>query len=105
MNISETDILAALDELGRTPDEVAASLHKSHIKGNRRCEASCPLAIYLNQKFEKPDGTFCVWRNSVGTAGPQREPILFSYAFMGFVDKFDDGQYPELIEGNDHEHR
>lgn len=98
MKIDKTAILAALDELGNTPGAVAISLRKMGIKGHRRYDASCPLAVYLNRKFKLPDGTFSVWVHSVSTTDPEQEPVEFSDLFSRFVKKFDNGEYPELID-------
>jgi hypothetical protein len=86
-----------LSSLGKTPDQVAASLHAIWIHGNPQETSNCPISAYLMQKAH-------VQRCWVGNSS-----IIFISRWTGshlqvemsdtikeFVERFDRGEYPAL---------
>ena len=99
------EVREALDKLGSTPDEIAATLANKGIKGCRQKLADlspeahiknlgpCPLHNYLNEQgFGITGISFQVWWSD-GHTSPHDRPGISS-----FILNFDDGDYPELIE-------
>ncbi len=110
MSPTPQDVAAALAELGDTADAVAASLERLGVVGDKAEPDSCPLARYLSRRFPEAGGDVGVNLISarVGTAGVCKpgivvgetvgyEPLLTTIV-INFVERFDDGLYPELVD-------
>jgi hypothetical protein len=99
-----------LQLLGTTSDEVADNLRQMGIKGVRLNPHSCPIFNYLRNAREHievrgVDACSDVDHNDevVITCDPiddeyDRRVRIVSSAVYQFIDKFDGGQYPMLIE-------
>jgi len=101
---------ALLEDLGRDPDEVAASLRAAGVQGDPRSNSSCAIALYaaallrtdprirsvsvgpctLLLTLARPDGS-----RPGGTL-----TVQLPKAVRGFVAGFDAQQYPEVIRGS-----
>lgn len=88
-----------LDELGRTPDEVAESLRMRGIKGVRNTARFLnPIVRYANSRLTnvygidltKPD------RLRIEFAGAEVTELPVPVAVLGFLDLFHRGRYPDL---------
>jgi hypothetical protein len=96
--MSDITLQEALDQLNRyTADEVAELLMLAGKKGHQSLALSCPMANYLSDVL----GSECSvgpWRaHNMLVDGDDRWADLpdgVSY----FVDRFDRGHYPDLIE-------
>lgn len=89
-------LLDSLKKLGTSPTAIAKSLEHRKIKGFRSDTAACPLANYLIKEFgvESTDvGNSYVMANGVKIDSPK---------YVGkFVDLFDEGKFPNLLEEED----
>jgi hypothetical protein len=106
MNTIEQDLLA----LGTTSDEVADNLRQMGIKGVRLDPHSCPIFNYLRNEREHievrgVDACSDVDSNDevVITCDPvddayDRRVRIVSTAVYQFINEFDGGMYPMLIE-------
>lgn len=87
----------ALEELGDTPEQVAASLRELGIKGVPLHAVYCPIAkfvaktIYRSSTAQYSHSTWCSIWGWYAVPNP--------WAVSKFIEKFDTYQYPELIEG------
>ena len=90
--MSGLDPVAMLEELGSTAGEIAENLRKLGIKGTPRAADCCPLANFLKAE---------------GVEDPEVHDYSFSFycgddclpdACIMFVQGFDFGRYPDLIE-------
>jgi hypothetical protein len=91
--IKEKDITNKLQELGNTPDAVAASLQEIGIKGIKKKSCHCPIANYISALTGKQCAV-----NSVVillVEGFESEPIN-NGAVSGFITNFDQGKYTFL---------
>jgi hypothetical protein len=97
---------ALLAELGRDPDEVAATLEAAGVRGDPRSNLSCAVALYLNASMGSDPRIRSV---AVGpctvlldmAAPPGRRPagklqVQLPKAVRRFVAAFDARQYPEV---------
>lgn len=99
------EVREALDKLGSTPDEIAATLANKGIKGCKQKLHSlgpgqsiqnldpCPLVNYLNEQGFGVTGigpTNVWWGDE---AFPHNRPAIHE-----FIHRFDHGGYPELVE-------
>lgn len=92
----------ALEELGRTATDVAASLSHKGIRGKKASMGACPLACYLqglapDQDVLVGNVRFCFDEEQEGYGAVRRAGTL-PRACQMFVDRFDEGGYPELEE-------
>lgn len=96
-----TDLLdrayAELVHLGDTEDEIAAALRARGIKGRRKEACTCPIANFLVAVFGEEchpevddDITFLGWN--------PKERLAVPAAVLDFIEAFDLGSYPQLIE-------
>lgn len=81
-----TNAMARLRGLGTTADEVAAALKRRRIRGTRLSSNCCPIAKFL--------GSAEVCQDFIDLCGTIR--ITPPRAVRTFIDRFDDGRYPEL---------
>jgi hypothetical protein len=79
-----------LDDLGRTPREIAAKLQDLNICGYVGSAESCPLANYLSQHAYSA----CVGDSEVSIQGID---VPMRPAHRWFVHDFDAGKFPHLI--------
>src|SRR3954470_10484866 len=90
--------LAMLCELG-SADRIAAYLARKGVKGKRGRPAWCAIAVYLSDRSGTPVGVnreyidLLVACRTVKISSP--EPL------REFVRKFDHGDYPGLVKGDD----
>lgn len=85
---------ACLERLGKTPEEVADSLFRLRITGDVQCEASCPLAVYLE---EETGVHFDVSPNYVEYFTNEEDgEIYLPDHLVKFVRMFDDHRFPGL---------
>lgn len=81
----------ALAALTGTPDEIAATLASRGIRGEIGSPCRCPIAIAV--------GADAIWtRPPAAIFGLVKVPL--PAAVVEFVELFDDGWYPELVEGD-----
>jgi hypothetical protein len=96
--------------LGSTPDMVALNLKEMGVRGSPRQPTGCPIARYLQAVVgtEAWIGDVVVWDRSVHIypAG-RRIPrmIWLPRAVVQFMDRFDNGAYPELVDLMGHRHQ
>lgn len=107
--MQSTDIAArvrqALADLGPDPDTIADRLRQLGVKGYRSEECHCVLAVYLQRALD-PAWIVEVLETSVrvlpgdGVSGPA-EPVGVPLPehVTWFVQRFDKGAYPDLVEG------
>lgn len=81
----------ALAALPGTADAIAAHLAALGIRGERKDGRCCPMANYLSRLgFEAP----FVQPDYVEASG---ETLTFPPELREFVDRIDDGEWPELV--------
>ncbi len=87
-------ITELLDELGETPDKVAAKLQELGIVGTPGCRASCPVAVYLKLNgfglAEVASTWACTYQASNWIC------VDLPLAVRQFVRLMDMGKWPEL---------
>jgi hypothetical protein len=97
MNLHEVreTICEALDDLPKDADEIASAFEEAGITGYMVEARRCPLAKYVTQETGF----------TVGVAGETVVPeayfqvaVFLPRQIRKFVDKFDDGEYPNLVE-------
>lgn len=114
MNADHDKVLELLRELGDSPEEIAQSLQARGIQGVRNASCSCPLALYLRSKgypyarvhvrYTEDDITGDdseeVESALVEGALPSdsRERVEIPTVFAKFVESFDNGLYPALVQ-------
>lgn len=103
MSIDVGKIMRAVAGLGTTPDEIAETLAAEGLVGVRSTGNECPVARYVRKHF----GAYGV---SIVVAGEEK---FFVGATVGgwvaerptpvqvreFMQNFDQGRYPQLIDG------
>ena len=83
--------------LGAGPNKVAEALKKAKIKGEPGSSSHCPLANALKKKFKAL--TEIQVSNEIGLhAYGEDITIKTPVACCKFIDKFDEEQYPALLE-------
>lgn len=92
----EDEVLAALAELGDTPDKVADSLKAQGIKGYCCDGTHCPVGKYLNGKFPRKKLHASATHICDHTFGARL--VQTPRAIAVFVRLFDEGKYPDLID-------
>lgn len=79
--------------LGSTPEAIAAALESHGVRGLRESACECPLAVYLRA---------CGYSVAVGdvdlTELPTSVPWTLSAPMVQFLDRFDRGEWPALVE-------
>lgn len=94
---SSDAVVAALEELGCTPEEVRETIKSINIKGAAGNGKSCVIAKYINRKIFGLNAS--VTRGAVhftdenGKATFVRHPVQITK----FIDSFDKGEFPELV--------
>ena len=83
----------ALAELPDDPDAIADVMRGYGIKGRQRDPDECVLARYLRDAVGEP--VLCGF--SFASYG-FRQPAVIPENVSAFVERFDDGAYPDLIE-------
>lgn len=85
-----------LKKLGKTADQVAESLVKAKVKGNKLNGNGCPLANWFVKSY-KVD-TVSVAVGDIEVNGVSLSTPAIPKAIDKFIDRFDDGHYPNLEE-------
>lgn len=101
--VETSKIEELLAGLGTNREEVMESLKKEGIKGEKGNGCRCPVARYLCKKLGIELGLLSVGSGDVLYGDPVvtcREPVArvpspISY----FIFAFDEGHYPDLVEG------
>jgi hypothetical protein len=91
--MADPDPLVLLRGLGRTPDEVAASLLALDCRGVPARHRSCPVARYLQASGfngAAVDNRRVEWDDV--------RRVILPTAVSDFVRRFDQGEYPALVE-------
>jgi hypothetical protein len=79
-------------DLMPSPDAVAAFLRDAHITGAQGSATAHRLAVYLRRRARTPQvAIFSGWAWLDG-----RRKVKLGEAAWDFVERFDDGAYPEL---------
>jgi hypothetical protein len=99
--ITDEEIRTRLDKLATlgTPDAIAWELEAQGIKGKRRRSQFCAIAVYLGNDHERTawDGVG-VCSESIHNGGAL---IPVPPTVGEFIDRFDSGQYPNLVRTAD----
>jgi hypothetical protein len=88
-----------LDELGATPDAVAATLHRLGVKGVRNAARFLnPIVRYVTPKVPDASGIDLMLgdRLRIVFADGRVEEVAVPEPVLQFLDDFHRGQYPEL---------
>ncbi|HEY8341442.1 MAG TPA: hypothetical protein VIK75_00325 [Calditerricola sp.] len=101
------DVLDELEGLDAT--DVGLKLLDEGVTGYREIGSSCPLANYLRRRVNPPSNvSINVLKDRIVVATnapePGQPPVVFiplSDGVAGFVQAFDDGDWPELEEPED----
>jgi len=91
------DLLDALAALGKTEEQIAASLRARGVTGERRNSRCCPLARYLTAELGRQ---VVVDGDSICIDGPSswQESVWPDRCVADFIEGFDHGDYPDLVE-------
>jgi hypothetical protein len=87
--------LELLRRLGDTAGEVAGRLHDLGIRGKPYEIAACPLAAYLHDHGYR---WFVSGHYATGVTSGTIQPVRLPLACVDFVERFDFGAYPDLVE-------
>lgn len=93
MNV--TEVRAILAELGPTPSHVVRSLRRLGIRGGQTRADRCVLAQYL-LRCGVPDPA--VGNEEIAWGESASQMLRLPPYLQDFVNDFDDGSYPELLE-------
>lgn len=92
-------IIGKLCALGETTEEVAGALRVKGMTGLRGFGDSCPVFHYLATELPDLDirhvDVYAVWRDP--DTGNELQALLPD-PVVDFVDEFDSGQHPDLVE-------
>lgn len=91
----ETRIIELLAELGARPHEIAASLQASGVRGVRESTLACPIAMHLRKRLGR---SVAVTPRAVDVPGPEPLSVALPAAHQQFIDEFDSGCYPDLVQ-------
>lgn len=96
--ITEANILAALAELGETPEAIAATLQSRGIVGMPGDDNQCALARAMDAYFARPSfavaerGPWVIANDQIDLEVELPKP------YAEFVKRFDDREFPALVE-------
>lgn len=100
-------IRSLLSDLGGSPHEVAATLHRAGIRAVPKQPDACAVAMYLGAVLgaDSRIQSVTVGSNCLKAATRQTAPFYFYGTMLipvpkavgQFIAAFDDGRYPELI--------
>ena len=94
-NITVSDALRKLE--GMTDQEIAEFLKRNRVRGKRGCEGQCPLAKWLQRETGRQiDVMKQGW-----ITGDANGPVQASKTVSKFVNKFDRGDWPFLLNKKD----
>lgn len=97
MTLSELALSELLDSLGKTPHEVAVTLKAAGVKGVPGDPRRCAIARHVTQALGVPHE---VDRGACYDAADENgEFVELTRPLAGFVQGFDEGCYPELVDG------
>jgi hypothetical protein len=97
-------LLTALHALGATADDVANTLELGGWSGRPGDACNCPIAQYLVDMI--PDATSAAVSESAATVfltDARTAETVMPAGAAAFVDRFDDGAYPYLVDHSDPE--
>ncbi|MDE2095717.1 MAG: hypothetical protein KGL39_00540 [Patescibacteria group bacterium] len=93
---------STLNKLGKTTDEIVANSHLRGITGKCGYETDCPLVNYLRLQRVYADAYVKVSKYFVEVSsdsiGGSAIIVPLPKAVKSFVEEFDKGRYPELID-------
>lgn len=87
-----------LGKLGATPDEIAAALTELKCTGRVGHSTLCPIANYLRKHLGWDDASVGPDNAIVFDEDIDVARATFPEAVRRFVARFDDGEYPTLVE-------
>lgn len=92
-----------LDAMGSTPDEVRTTIESTGIKGEPISPRRCPVARYLgSQGFGDSYDLVTTYSKVIvwwsGTDSEHQAQVPIPEPVRGFIEKFDQGLYPWLID-------
>ena len=94
--LTKKNIATALARLGATSTNIAASLKILKIRGTTMMSGMCPLAQYLREMFDLSEH-MDIYVNKINAhVGPLNVPL--TDAQIAFVQRFDGGDFPALIQ-------
>lgn len=81
----------------RTADGIALRFRTLGIKGKRNRCTMCPLAVFLRQRIGCRIRVHCQGAyTGAGSIWPNGNGVALPYVVRLFVERFDNGLYPEL---------
>lgn len=90
-----------LNDLGYSPDSIAANLAKWQMKGKIKSEDDCPVANHIKTQFAMNELAANVIIYNGSAIFYDKDAFLFSVFLPAcvarFVQKFDRGLYKELV--------
>ena len=89
-------VTKAIRSLGSTRQEVYRTLRKAKIRGIQCSPGCCPIANYVRKEAKVAFGTNLRVATTWVDYGNNHLPL--PNAVADFVNKFDDGGYPSLLE-------
>lgn len=92
---SPAEALEKLRALGSTAEQVAQSLFIGGICGKPRSRSCCPIACFLGEGALVERRV--AWVHSVSTSD-SAWMVSLPHAVRDFIDEFDDGGFPMLVE-------
>ena len=92
--------LEALSWLGDTVEEVVEGLRARGIKGRLKNTETCPLASYLNLWWKDVGVGRSIFHADNWPQGDLMPASDLPKVFGEFVDGFDCGRYPDLIDSD-----
>ncbi len=90
---------SALAALGDEEADVAESLRRRGIKGRVYSERHCPIANYLATTFGGKSAPFLTVASVKFFGWDKREWMATPVAVSDFIEAFDCGRYPDLVQG------
>ena len=91
------EVLEALGELGKNVGEVAESLRASGIRGVPNDPGCCPIACYLRGKGQQDLYVRGYEILLLGVRGEKLSKVPIPGPVGFFIERFDNGFYPELV--------
>lgn len=83
----------AIKNLGFNSIQIRATIYNAGVKGRQQSVCNCPVANYL-----KSQGYRDVVAGTDWCAVKDQEPVITPNSVKDFMEKFDAGLYPELIQ-------
>lgn len=90
--LSPSQVRAALDELGPTARAVARSLRRRRIRGVPHSTESCPIGVYLRERFPEAEGMSAGYNDVEWRHGR----VVTPSPVANFMCLFDSGRWRRL---------